>query len=571
MPPLRRTLQPLSDSSDYLDFPTSSGDGFDSLAARLETLSDTLREEREDLNRIRELSAAGRMTFNAVLNHPALNMLPGARRRPSSSPDPPQEALTVESIRAALQDNRIIRLRSNLHSRSPPSYDTSSNEPRSLRRPRERPLLTRLVDEDVAFVRYTEETLSQTASELPTVSAQLRILRAQLRDESDVALVGETEERVLEMAAYLTGWTSRLRTLHTQMMSDLDNAAEQAERVDQRRQSKRRKLAHDGDLPNNAPIKYGWNGQVEPGDLKLEIVSCDGGDYGPPEHTGFRAENVLRNDYSVYCSRSAMCNILFRHQGETIFHLDTFVVKAPECGFSAPIQQGLIFVGMNKEELVSGSAAYHMRYDRSATYPPSSGILSEFDEGPIGHERLTFLESLNDHHTWLAVQTQRMHYNHAYRDRQRRNGYVAPYAEETIHVGPRDDADAAYGQDCDLPIPNDQATSQSGLTTAPTPPPFGFTITAEDSEDVPDEDESIVERLRQVQQRRRRGGQPRGEDAAARGLWNRRAEIRPERRSSPSRIVESQPNDRVVALRPIASFFISRTKSKITLKFEPSV
>jgi hypothetical protein len=164
-----------------------------------------------------------------------------------------------------------------------------------------------------------------------------------------------------------------------------------------------------------------------------------------------------------------------------------------------------------------------------------------------------------------------MHYNHAYRDRQRRNGYVTPYAEETIHVGSRDDVDSAYGQDCDLPIPTDQATSLSGLTTAPTPPPFGFTITTEDSEDVPDEDESIVERLRQVQQRRRRGGQPRGEDAAARGLWNRRAEIRPERRSSPSRIVESQPDDGVEALRPIASFFISRTKSKITLKFEPSV
>jgi hypothetical protein len=355
------------------------------------------------------------------------------------------------------------------------------------------------------------------------------------------------------------------------MRSDLDDSVADTELVDQRRQSKRRKLAHDGDLPSNAPIKYGWEGQVDPGDLKLEIVSCDGGDYGPPEHTGFRAENVLRNDFSVYCSRSAMCNILFRHQGETIFHLDTFVVKAPESGFTAPIQQGLIFVGMNKEELVSGSAAYHMRYDRSATSSPPSGLPSEAADPLMAQERLTFLESLNDDHTWLAVQTQRMHYNHAYRDLQRRNGYLAPFEEETIHVRPGDDADSAYGQDCDFPIPTDQAMSQSNLTTAPTPPPFGFTITAEDSEDVPDEDEAIIERLRQVQHRRRRGGQPRGEDPTTRPFVNWRDEVRPVRRNTPSRIVESQPDDGVEALRPIASFFISRTKSKITLKFEPSV
>jgi hypothetical protein len=346
----------------------------------------------------------------------------------------------------------------------------------------------------------------------------------------------------------------------------LAESAADAELADQRRQSKRRKLAHDGRLPNNAPIKYGWNGQVEPGDLKLEIVSCDGEDYGPPHYTGFRAENVLLNDYSVYCSKSAVCDILFRHQGETIFHLDTFVVKAPECGFSAPIQQGLIFVGMNKEELVSGSAAYHMRYDRSATSTPSSGLPSDADDPRLAQERLTFLESLNDHHTWLAVQTQRLQDNPAYPGHEEYLTYV--------DVGPADDVDdvdSVYGQDCDPPIPDDQATSQSGLTAAPTPPPFGFTITAEDSEEVPDEEEPILDRLRRMQQQMRRSSQARGEDIIPPIYLNRRSEIHPERRSLPSRIFESHLDDRVEALKPIASFFISQTKSKITLKFEPTV
>jgi hypothetical protein len=190
--PQRRSLQPLSARSGNFDFPPASDESIGSLTARFQTLRDTLQQEREDLNLVRELTAADRASFQAVLNHPAFNMLPRSRRRRLQSTSSPQP-LTIESLHTALSDDRNTRrlsrgLRSTLQSPPPPSSDSRSNEPRSLRRPRERPLLPRLADDDVAFLRDTEESLSQTASELPTVSAHLRTLRAQLRDVPDDVL-----------------------------------------------------------------------------------------------------------------------------------------------------------------------------------------------------------------------------------------------------------------------------------------------------------------------------------------------------------------------------------------------
>lgn len=93
---------------------------------------------------------------------------------------------------------------------------------------------------------------------------------------------------------------------------------------------------HDIDVDGYDPVSYGWKGQVDPGHLRLEILSCDGGEIARFDHYHYRAENILRNDRSVYCSKSSKCNLLFRHQAETIFHLDSLVIKAPESGFTAP-------------------------------------------------------------------------------------------------------------------------------------------------------------------------------------------------------------------------------------------
>jgi hypothetical protein len=103
------------------------------------------------------------------------------------------------------------------------------------------------------------------------------------------------------------------------------------------RRRKRRKLDHDSLKPLGFhTFNYGHYGQVVPGLLKLEIVSCDGGEYQRDPMALYRPENLLRNDRSVYCTRSAECHLVLRHQGETSFSISKIVIKAPENGYTAP-------------------------------------------------------------------------------------------------------------------------------------------------------------------------------------------------------------------------------------------
>lgn len=105
-----------------------------------------------------------------------------------------------------------------------------------------------------------------------------------------------------------------------------------------RRQTKRRKLEHDSGLHSPYDgFKYGHKGQVVPGRLKMEIVSCDGGEYDKHSSFGlYPIQNVLKNDKSVYCSERSRCNLLLKHIGEMPFTLEKVVIKAPDRGFTAP-------------------------------------------------------------------------------------------------------------------------------------------------------------------------------------------------------------------------------------------
>lgn len=99
------------------------------------------------------------------------------------------------------------------------------------------------------------------------------------------------------------------------------------------RQAKRRKL--DSERPGFSGFSYGKYGQNEPGQLKMEIVSCDGGIF-EEHHGNYAAENLLENDATVYCTKSNRCNLVLRHQGGTIFCLKELVIKAPHSGYTAP-------------------------------------------------------------------------------------------------------------------------------------------------------------------------------------------------------------------------------------------
>lgn len=59
----------------------------------------------------------------------------------------------------------------------------------------------------------------------------------------------------------------------------------------------------------------------------MEIVSCDGGMFS--NESSYAAENILRNDNSVYCTKGNRCNIVLRHQGSTAFTLQELIIKGP--------------------------------------------------------------------------------------------------------------------------------------------------------------------------------------------------------------------------------------------------
>jgi hypothetical protein len=107
------------------------------------------------------------------------------------------------------------------------------------------------------------------------------------------------------------------------------------EEADYNRRAKRRKLDSDNLNPGFKGFSYGRYGQVEPGKLKMEIVSCDGGIFD--HHSGnYAAENVLRSDDTVYCTKSNRCNLILQHHGATVFNLKELVIKAPHSGYTAP-------------------------------------------------------------------------------------------------------------------------------------------------------------------------------------------------------------------------------------------
>lgn len=109
---------------------------------------------------------------------------------------------------------------------------------------------------------------------------------------------------------------------------------DQSGRDDQGRQ-KRRKLDTDDQWDGFKGFNYGLYGQVMPGELKMEIASCDGGNLGPD---GVRSspENVLHNSQSIYSTKEDRCNLVLCHRGEAPFCLKKIVIKAPQCGFDTP-------------------------------------------------------------------------------------------------------------------------------------------------------------------------------------------------------------------------------------------
>ncbi|SMR56869.1 unnamed protein product [Zymoseptoria tritici ST99CH_1E4] len=169
---------------------------------------------------------------------------------------------------------------------------------------------------------------------------------------------------------------------------------EQAEEDNRRRRSKRRRLEYDHSPTPQLPIKYGHYGQVEAGRLKLNIISCDGGEHRDPRHpsTYLGAQNLLRHDKSVYCSDRPSSGIVFRHADDTPFCLEKLHIVSPEHGFSAPVREGIVYVAMTLADLQKYmDPPQHARLH--GIHTPPYGRRRSFRQSP---ELLTFADALRD-------------------------------------------------------------------------------------------------------------------------------------------------------------------------------
>jgi len=84
--------------------------------------------------------------------------------------------------------------------------------------------------------------------------------------------------------------------------------------------------------------------------LELELAYWDGGTY---KKTDTRPESVLYENDEVYCTKGSQCNMIFKHVGEKCFTLEKMVIQGPSTGYSSPVQEGIIFVTMDKHDLAS--------------------------------------------------------------------------------------------------------------------------------------------------------------------------------------------------------------------------
>ncbi|TQV92611.1 hypothetical protein V2A60_009085 [Cordyceps javanica] len=130
--------------------------------------------------------------------------------------------------------------------------------------------------------------------------------------------------------------------------------------------NKRRKVDEERYTHGVPNFRYGHYGQVESGDLHMEMVSCDGGMFS--NESSYAAENILRNDNTVYCTKGNRCNIVLRHRGSTPFTLSELVIKAPgSMNYSHPVREGMVFITMDDDDVLHRTTQYQIQYAPTAT------------------------------------------------------------------------------------------------------------------------------------------------------------------------------------------------------------
>ncbi|KAL2825586.1 hypothetical protein BDW59DRAFT_161547 [Aspergillus cavernicola] len=339
---------------------------------------------------------------------------------------------------------------------------------------------------------------------------------------------------------------------------------------------KRRKLDSDDNREGLQTFKYGQYGQVVPGTLKMELASCDGGTYEPVCESSW-PENILRNDSSVYCTKSDRCNLILKHRGETPFCLKKLIIKAPKSGYDAPIQAGMVFVSMTSDELLARTAQYQVQSAGSRTHrgpgrsgmQPSEEYMNSYRTPLPTLERATLagLDSPSDSDT-DASELPGASSSH--------NTDIPAEFRVTTEYDERPD-----GNEHDRSIEDSllsQASEMARLERMATLYPMEDDFLCSDTEDSGSDDDDTSESAsynsrrrdlqRQVRAMRRQYAMEQDEIPRRRHIPNSIQPIPPSAPSAPRPGPTSRPSN-LGLMKPLTQFFIKRPKSSVSLQFDP--
>ncbi|WPH00735.1 Hypothetical protein R9X50_00356500 [Acrodontium crateriforme] len=302
---------------------------------------------------------------------------------------------------------------------------------------------------------YDDPPASESSTPRTRRSHLQRALQSTTELAREVASMVEAEQRFTRPSASNT--RRRQRSPSIDREGSQDNAADGSRSA----RLKRRRLEPSRTPAPRPAIKYGHYGQVEPGKLKLELVSCDGGEHVDARHpqTYLGPKNLLRHDKSVYCSERPTTNILLRHADDSPFCLEKLHIVGPESGFTAPVREGIAYIAMSLVDLRKYiDPPIHAR--RSASHfaprvPPPRAQSNSLRHIHLSPEPLSLMDALIDPEINAALDTMRREYDRPAEQYRRRGENL----DELLHYS--DDPSSAYvdfDPQCDIP-PSDEGES----------------------------------------------------------------------------------------------------------------
>ncbi|KAI0883382.1 uncharacterized protein GGS22DRAFT_166822 [Annulohypoxylon maeteangense] len=307
------------------------------------------------------------------------------------------------------------------------------------------------------------------------------------------------------------------------------------------RRAKRRKIDSDRLSSGFQGFRYGKYGQVEPGQLTMELVSCDGGIYSD-DGQRYAAENILKNDQTVYCTEGPRCNIILRHQGATVFTLKELVIKAPRSNFTSPVQEGMVFVSMTSDHLLTRTAQYQIQYSTSRSSPRRT----ERESQPL--TPIVSIRHNEDGSTMTHAQIRARRLYNIWMEDEDNNVRVAQIPSEFNVPPPFRVTTECSDDEGDEPIPRGDWRAPNRIGSLP--------FESETSEDEGGlNDYSFSEAYHRLRRRRNRSNTALAEAVEAAQVATQEA-------------VRAVGGELMV---PHARFFIERNKSKCTIKFDPPV